>query len=53
VLEKIKEVTTKCRQENTKIKARDLLEQINEECPSNLENFICTKYIMNKIRKQI
>jgi DNA mismatch repair protein MutS len=53
VFEKIKEVVTKCRQENTKIKARDLLEQINEECPSNLDNFVCTKHIMNKIRKQI
>lgn len=53
VLEKIKEITTKCRQENTKIKARELLEQINEECPSNLENFVCTKHIMNKIRKQM
>ena len=53
VFEKIKEIIAKCHQENNKIKARLLLEQINEERPPNLKNFVCTKHIMNKIRKQI
>jgi DNA mismatch repair protein MutS len=53
VLNKIKEITSICIKEHSKIITSELLEQINEECPPHLDNFVCTKYIMNKIRKQL